>query len=388
MSNKDVQSTPPTTGKMSTKLLILAMLAVVVVIIYMIFREQLTLEALAEQETLLRQFQDDHPVLVYVIAFFIYVSVTGLSLPGAAALSLAYGWYFGWIRGVILVSFASTAGATVAFLLSRYLFRDALQSRFKAQLTAFNRALEREGAFYLFTLRLIPAVPFFVVNVVMGLTRIRTATFWWVSQVGMLAGTVAYLYAGSTVPSLAHLADPSQLRINDIRDWPKLVEELRSGARNDAKGPAKHIWGQFSSEAQAAVTLAPSGQLNSESKARIVTGINDLMSKPEFALNADWREAVRADEKDLKERRAAIKRLTKANRAILVAAFPDVILPPQPILSKQLIAAFAILGVFPLVVKKIVQRFRKGPIGDEPSTERDSTVNTSEGDESSPNAIS
>ena len=123
-----------------------------------------------------------------------------------------YGWYFGLAPAVILVSFASTSGATIAFLLSRYLFRDAIQTRFRDQLAKFNQALQREGAFYLFTLRLIPAVPFFVINVVMGLTPIRTLTFWWVSQVGMLAGTIVYVYAGSTIPSLAHLADPSQVR--------------------------------------------------------------------------------------------------------------------------------------------------------------------------------
>jgi len=106
-----------------------------------------------------------------------------------------------------LVSFASTAGATVAFLLSRYLFRDALQSRFGDRLAGFNAALESEGAFYLFTLRLIPAVPFFVINVVMGLTPLKTRTFWWVSQLGMLPGTVVYVSAGASVPSLQVLAE-------------------------------------------------------------------------------------------------------------------------------------------------------------------------------------
>ncbi len=133
--------------------------------------------------------------------------VTGLSLPGATVLSLIYGWYFGWVRGMVVVSFSSTAGASLAFLLSRFLFRDLVQRRFGDRLQSFNQSLEREGPFYLFSLRLIPAVPFFIINAVMGLTPIRLRTFWWVSQLGMLPGTVVYVYAGSSVPSLQTLAD-------------------------------------------------------------------------------------------------------------------------------------------------------------------------------------
>jgi uncharacterized membrane protein YdjX (TVP38/TMEM64 family) len=107
----------------------------------------------------------------------------------------------------VLVSFASTAGATVAFLTSRYLLRESVQSKFGPRLQSFNRHLEQEGAFYLFTLRLVPLVPFFVINLVMGLTALRARTFWWVSQVGMLPGTLVYVYAGSSVPNLSQLAD-------------------------------------------------------------------------------------------------------------------------------------------------------------------------------------
>lgn len=174
---------------------------------YSQYGDALTLENLATQESVLRAYGVEHPILVYGIAFLIYVAVTGLSLPGAAVLTLAFGWYFGLARGLVLVSFASTAGATVAFLLSRYLLRDTIQSKFGDKLKSFNENLEREGAFYLFTLRLIPAVPFFVINVVMGLTPMKTRTFWWVSQIGMLAGTVVYVYAGSTFPTLAALAE-------------------------------------------------------------------------------------------------------------------------------------------------------------------------------------
>jgi uncharacterized membrane protein YdjX (TVP38/TMEM64 family) len=174
---------------------------------YLHFRDVLTLTRLAEQEERLRDVQARQPVFVYGAAFLLYVIVTGSSLPGATMLTLVYGWYFGIVRGVILVSFASTAGATAAFLLSRFLLRDTIQRRFGERLVWFNRALEREGPYFLFTLRLIPAFPFVVINAVMGLTPIRTWTFWWVSQLGMLAGTIVYVYAGSSVPSLQTLAD-------------------------------------------------------------------------------------------------------------------------------------------------------------------------------------
>ncbi len=171
------------------------------------FGDSLSLGSLASREAELRQYQANYPVLVYGIALLIYVSVTGLSLPGAAGLTLLFGWYFGFWRGLVLVSFASTTGATLAFFLSRYLFRDTIQNRFGDRLAAFNKSLEQEGAFYLFTLRLIPAVPFFVINVIMGLTPIRPRTYWWVSQLGMLPGTAVFVYAGSSVPNLTTLAE-------------------------------------------------------------------------------------------------------------------------------------------------------------------------------------
>jgi len=186
---------------------IFASVAIAAVVLYSQFGSYLSLESLAEQETELRDYQTRHPVLVFVIAFLIYVTVTGMSMPGAAGLTLVYAWYFGFVQALVMISFASTIGATIAFLLSRYLFRDAIMSRFGDRLAKFNESLEKEGPFYLFTLRLIPAVPFFIVNVVMGLTPLKTLTFYWVSQVGMLLGTAVFVYAGSSVPSLATLAE-------------------------------------------------------------------------------------------------------------------------------------------------------------------------------------
>jgi pyruvate/2-oxoglutarate dehydrogenase complex dihydrolipoamide dehydrogenase (E3) component/uncharacterized membrane protein YdjX (TVP38/TMEM64 family) len=127
----------------------------------------------------------------------VYVAVTGLSLPGAAILTLVAGAIFGLLWGTVIVSFASTLGATLAFLASRFLLRDWVQAKFGDKLKPINEGVAREGAFYLFALRLVPAFPFFVINLVMGLTPIRTLTFYWVSQLGMLAGTIAYVYAGT-----------------------------------------------------------------------------------------------------------------------------------------------------------------------------------------------
>lgn len=190
----------------SKKLLVALSIVVAAVAIYQQFGDKLSLEYLATQEASLRAYQDQQPVLTYVFAFAIYVAVTGLSIPGAVVLTLLYAWFFGFAGAVVLVSFASTAGATIAFLLSRYLFRSTIEDKFGKRLTQFNESLQVEGPFYLFTMRLIPAIPFFVINVVMGLTPIRASTFWWVSQVGMLPGTLVYVYAGSTVPTLSELA--------------------------------------------------------------------------------------------------------------------------------------------------------------------------------------
>ena len=140
---------------------------------------------------------EDNPQRTGIIFFLVYVAVTGLSLPGAAVLTLAAGAIFGLAWGTLIVSFASSIGATLAFLASRYVLRDSVQARFGDKLKPINEGVAREGAFYLFALRLVPAFPFFVINLVMGLTPLRTWTFYWVSQLGMLAGTLVYVYAGT-----------------------------------------------------------------------------------------------------------------------------------------------------------------------------------------------
>jgi len=156
-----------------------------------------SLAYLKGQQAEFAAFYAARPALTIATFFVVYVAVTGLSLPGALVMTLAGGALFGVVVGTIVVSFASTIGATLAFLASRFLFRDAVRARFGDRLTALDAGIAKEGAFYLFTLRLVPAFPFFVINLAMGLTPIRAATFYWVSQIGMLAGTIAYVNAGT-----------------------------------------------------------------------------------------------------------------------------------------------------------------------------------------------
>jgi pyruvate/2-oxoglutarate dehydrogenase complex dihydrolipoamide dehydrogenase (E3) component/uncharacterized membrane protein YdjX (TVP38/TMEM64 family) len=161
------------------------------------FDRYFTLEFFRSQQAAIDTQVQASPVRAGLIFFVVYVAVTGLSLPGAAVMTLAGGAIFGLLWGTVLVSFASTIGATLAFLASRFLLRDWVQAKFGDKLKAINDGVAREGAFYLFALRLVPAFPFVAINLLMGLTPIRTWTYLWVSQVGMLAGTLVYVYAGT-----------------------------------------------------------------------------------------------------------------------------------------------------------------------------------------------
>jgi pyruvate/2-oxoglutarate dehydrogenase complex dihydrolipoamide dehydrogenase (E3) component/uncharacterized membrane protein YdjX (TVP38/TMEM64 family) len=154
------------------------------------------------------------PVLVAGGFFLAYVAVAALSLPGAAILTLLAGAIFGLGMGTVLVSFASSIGATLAMLAARYLLRDSIKARFGARLADIDKGVEREGAFYLFTLRLVPLFPFFVINLLMGLTKMKAGTFYWVSQLGMLAGTLVYVNAGTQlarIDSLKGILSPGLL---------------------------------------------------------------------------------------------------------------------------------------------------------------------------------
>ena len=185
------------------KIVIVALLAAIVLVFFQFdLGQYLTLEYIKSQQQRIDQVYAENRTLTLVAYFVLYVIITGASLPGAAVLTLAAGAIFGLATGLILVSFASTIGASIAFLVSRYLFRDSVQSRFGGSLKSINEGIERDGAFYLFALRLVPAFPFFVINLVMGLTNLRLWTFFWVSQLGMFAGTAVYVNAGTQLAQI------------------------------------------------------------------------------------------------------------------------------------------------------------------------------------------
>lgn len=189
-----------------------AVLAVVVALIATFFATGLnryfTLENLRASREAIIAYRDAHPALASAGFFGTYVTFAALSLPAAGILTVAAGAIFGLAWGLALVSFASAIGATLAFLVSRFVLHDAIQRRFGDKLKAINAGVRRDGAFYLFTMRLIPAFPFFIINPVMGLTPIRTWTFYWVSQVGMLPLTAIFVYAGR---ELARIGSPREI---------------------------------------------------------------------------------------------------------------------------------------------------------------------------------
>lgn len=162
----------------------------------------LTLDHLKSRQTSLTGYRNDHPGLSALTYAGIYIVVTGLSLPGATLLTLAGGAIFGLFWGTVIVSFASSIGATLAFLAARFLFRDLVKTQLGERLEAIDAGIAKEGAYYLFTLRLVPLFPFFVINLAMGLTSIKTTTFYWVSQIGMLAGTLVYVNAGTQLAKI------------------------------------------------------------------------------------------------------------------------------------------------------------------------------------------
>src|SRR6266436_6315733 len=172
----------------------------------------LQLEYFKSKQSAMEEFRRANPLAAGGIFFLVYVAVTALSVPGAAILSLAVGAIFGLLWGTLIVSFASSIGATLAFLSSRFLFREAVRGRFGDRLRAIDSGLAKEGAFYLFALRLVPAFPFVLVNLLMGLTPVKTRTFYWVSQIGMLPATIVYVNAGTqlaTVESLSGILSPT-----------------------------------------------------------------------------------------------------------------------------------------------------------------------------------
>ena len=199
----------------SGKLLLLFAIAAAVGLFFALdLGHYLSLDWLKAQQAAIAAYRADHPLAAVAAYFALYVAVTALSLPGAALMTLAGGAVFGLLWGTLIVSFASSIGATLAFLASRFLLRDWVMARFGRRLAAIDAGVRKEGAFYLFTLRLVPVFPFFLVNLLLGLTAMKARTFYWVSQLGMLAGTVVYVNAGTQlaqIDSLAGIVSPGLL---------------------------------------------------------------------------------------------------------------------------------------------------------------------------------
>jgi uncharacterized membrane protein YdjX (TVP38/TMEM64 family) len=197
-------------GMSLSKSQLLGLLGILIALFFLLgWHEYLSLTNLKQQHEAIMAYQSANPKLSILFYSLIYIVVTGLSLPGATILTLAGGAFFGLFWGTVIVSIASTIGATAAFLAARYLFRGSLEQQFATQLAAINKGIEKDGGYYLFTLRLVPLFPFFAINLLMGLTKMETGTFFWVSQVGMLAGTIVYVNAGTQLGAIQSLADIS-----------------------------------------------------------------------------------------------------------------------------------------------------------------------------------
>jgi len=195
-------------------ILLIFIVAFISAFFYFDLGHYLTLDTLKSQQSAIENYRAANPKLAVAVYMLVYVAVTGLSLPGAAILTLAGGAVFGVLWGTLIVSFASSIGATLAFLAARFLFRDTVKTKFDARLKAIDEGVAKEGGFYLFTLRLVPVFPFFMINLLMGLTNMRIGTFYGVSQIGMLAGTAVYVNAGTQlakIDSLTGILSPALL---------------------------------------------------------------------------------------------------------------------------------------------------------------------------------
>ena len=189
-----------------SKILVLLIVAALIAAFFIFdLGRYFSIDYFKSQQAVIGDYYAANPVQTGLIFFAVYVGVTALSLPGAAIMTLVAGAIFGLLWGIVIVSFASTIGATLAFLVARFLLRDSIQARFGEKLAAFNTGVEKEGGFYLFTLRLVPAFPFFMINVVMGLTTMKAWTFFWVSQLGMFLGTIVFVNAGTELAKITSL---------------------------------------------------------------------------------------------------------------------------------------------------------------------------------------
>ncbi|MFM2589361.1 TVP38/TMEM64 family protein [Vibrio sp. TBV020] len=199
---------------MNKKIILGIIFVLLIVFLGMNFGQYLTLENAKAQQAELAQYIRNNFIVAALTYFLAYVAITAFSIPGAAVVTLLGGALFGFSTGLLIVSFASAIGATLAFLSSRFLLRDWVQGKFGEKLSAINKGVEKDGAFYLFSLRLIPVFPFFLINLLMGLTPISTARYYLVSQLGMLPGTAVYINAGTQlaqIDSLSGIVSPTVL---------------------------------------------------------------------------------------------------------------------------------------------------------------------------------
>jgi uncharacterized membrane protein YdjX (TVP38/TMEM64 family) len=195
------------TGRNLKKIIVVAAVAGIIVSFRMLHHgEYLTLSYVKESQERFASLYSGHTVAVIAAYMAVYILVTSFSLPGAAILTVVGGALFGLVTGTVAVSFASTIGATAACAASRFVLRDWVQGKFGDRLKTVNEGIAREGSFFLFTLRLIPVFPFWLINIVMGLTTIRLRTFYWVSQLGMLPGTIVYVNAGRELAKIHSLS--------------------------------------------------------------------------------------------------------------------------------------------------------------------------------------
>lgn len=189
----------------------IALVAVVIALIAAFFifdlQQYFSFEYLKSQKDALNALYAEKPILIAGAFFLIYVTFAALALPAATILTLAGGAIFGFWTGMLLVSFASTIGATLAFIFTRFLFHDAIQAKFGDRLEAMNTGIEKEGAFYVFGMRLVPIFPFVMINSLLALTKLKTWTFYWASQIGMLAGTAVYVNAGTQIAQIDNPGD-------------------------------------------------------------------------------------------------------------------------------------------------------------------------------------
>jgi uncharacterized membrane protein YdjX (TVP38/TMEM64 family) len=217
-------------------LLILIILAVIAFFLFDI-QQYAKLDYIKAEQQNIFEYYKQNVFFIMVLFVFLYILVTALSLPVATVLTLLGGALFGFSSGLIIVSFASTIGATLAFLMARFLAQDYVQKNYENQLSKINKKFESEGAFYLFALRLVPVFPFFIINVIMALMPIKTWTFYWISQLGMLPGTIVYVYAGTRLAQIETFSDitsPSMLIVFALLGlFPLITKKLVQLIRKD-----------------------------------------------------------------------------------------------------------------------------------------------------------